>query len=161
MAAWLDDDRAALRVLRLLAAVPLPGGVVAAERDSRGRPRLPLLLKPGQYPGPTLGGLPEVPLSLLYWQPAAGRWQISGLQRATLNEQWPLQPLEQAVADRLDRLPSARDAVYLLVQRHYFHPPALDDARELPELLETAARWQAELLSGRVVAGAVPAAMPR
>lgn len=161
VAAWTDDDRRALRVLRLLASVPLPGGAAQADRDAHGRPRLPFVLQAGQYPGPTRDGLPSLPLRLLYWNPSLQRWQVSGLQAATTDERHPLLPFEDAVARRLEREPGARDAAHVLVAEHWFHPPVLDDARRVDALLAEADRWQRELLAGRIVGGDVRAPMLR
>ncbi len=155
VAVWLDDDRKAVRVLRLLAAVPLPHGAVKAKRDGRGRPLLPLVLQPNQYPGPTLNGVPSIPLQMLYWNPALERWQRSFVQRATAQEEHPLQPFEEAVVAHLEQQPGARDTVYVTLGAHWFHPPALDDTREIKRLLDESERWQMELLAGRIVAGEV------
>lgn len=161
VAAWTDDDHRALRVLRLLASVPLPGGATKADRDGQGRPRLPFVLTPGQYPGATRDGLPSLPLRLLYWNPSQQRWQLSGLQAPTMNEQHPLLPFEAAVVRRLEREPGARDAAHVLIAEHWFHPPVLDDARRVDALLAEADRWQRELQAGRIVGGDVRAPMLR
>lgn len=144
-AAWLDADQKALRALRVLAQVKLPPDLA---RDGEGRPLLPLVLKPGQYPGPTTGGLPSVPLGLLYWHADSQGWRISRLQRATLNEAWPLLPFEREVVARLPD----RDSAYLVHQTHVYQPPALDDAAEVTGFLADAERWRGELLAGRIVA---------
>lgn len=158
VATWLDDDRGAVRVLRVLASVPRDGVPV----DGRGWPRLPIVMTPGQYPGPTVGGtVPALDLQILYWHAGLGRWQRSGLQRPTMQEEHPLLPFEQAVAARLERTPGARDAVHVVIGEHWFHPPALDDTRRVGRLLAEAARWQAELLAGRIVGGDVKPAMLR
>lgn len=144
-AAWLDADQKALRALRVLVQVKLPPDIA---RDDQGRPLLPLALRPGQYPGPTTGGLPSVPLGLLYWHAGSQGWRISRLQRATMNEAWPLQPIEREVAARLPD----RDSAYLVNQLHVYQPPALDDAAEVDGFLADAERWRGELLAGRIVA---------
>src|SRR5690606_733955 len=108
-AVWLDEDRRATRVLRLLAAVPLPHGALKAKRDNRGRPILPLVLQPDQYPGPTRDGLPSLDLQMLYWNPALDRWQRSFVQKPTTQEEHPLLPFEEAVVARLEQQPGARD----------------------------------------------------
>jgi hypothetical protein len=158
VAAWIDTDRKALRALRQLASVPVAPDIA---RDRVGRPLLPLVLRRGQYPGPTLGELPALPLWMLYWNPARQRWQISELQRATNDEHHPLLAFEQAVVDRLGARPGGRDAVHLLLQHHYYQLPALDDARDVGTLLRDGAYWEAELQAGRIVAGPVLPAMLR
>lgn len=156
VAVWLDEDKNAVRVMRLLAAVPLPNGAARASRDKQGRPILPLVLKPDQYPGPTRDGLPMLNLQMLYWNPALERWQRSLLQEATMQEQYPLQPFEEAIVARLERSQtSARDTVYIVLGAHWFHPPALDDTRRIEPLLEECEMWQKELLAGQIVAGEV------
>lgn len=155
VAVWLDDDRKATRVLRLLAAVPLPHGAAKAKRDSRGRPLLPLVLQSDQYPGPTRGGVPSIDLQMLYWNPALERWQRSFVQYATRQEQYPLLPFEETVVARLEQLPSARDTVFIVLGAHWFHPPALDDTRRVKPLMEECDMWQRELLAGRIVGGEV------
>lgn len=149
VAAWLDDDRRALRVMRVLASLPRPPGAAGATRDTSGRPR------PGLVPwltGDTGHGhdaaRPLRPLQQLYWNPARTRWQISGLHRSTGREDDPLLPFEAAVAARVDRQPGARDAVHLLLQAHWYQPPVLDDARDIEPLLQDARRWQALLTAG-------------
>lgn len=159
VAAWLDVDRAAVRVMRVLASVPLPQGAAKADIDGQGRPQLPLVLEPGQYPGPTRGGLPALHLQMLYWNPSLDRWQRSGLQQATMHEDYPLLPFEEAVVARLDTTAGARDAVHVILGEHWFHPPALDDARRIGPLLEECARWEAELLAGRIIGGEVRPSM--
>ena len=161
VAVWLDEDRKAVRVLRVLASVPLPLGASKADRDGQGRPRLPLVLTPGQYPGPTMDSLPSLDLQMLYWTPALERWQRSGLQRATMDEEHPLLPFEDAVVARLEQTPGARDAVHIILGEHWFHPPALDDTRRVGALLDECDRWQSELLAGRIVGGEVKAPMLR
>jgi hypothetical protein len=155
VAVWLDEDRKATRVLRLLAAVPLPGGALAASRDKYGRPLLPIVMQPGQYPGPTRGGLPSLNLQILYWNPAFERWQRSFVQEPTMQEEYPLLPFEEAVVARLETLPGARDTVYITLGEHWFHPPTLDDTRRIEPLLEECDRWQKELLAGRIIGGEV------
>ncbi|MFT7723943.1 MAG: hypothetical protein QM788_14125 [Roseateles sp.] len=150
VAAWLGDGRRSLAALRLLASLPL---AAATPRDPAGRPLLPLLLKPGQYDGPTRKGLPELGFGLLYWNPALQRWQFSNVQAQTLHENDPLNPFQQAVAARLDAVPGAREAAHFIIDRRYYQPPALDDAQRVDELLRQAAFWQAELLAQRIVAG--------
>jgi hypothetical protein len=127
VAVWLDEDERAARVLRLLAAVALPHGALKAKRDGRGRPILPLLLQPGQYPGPTRDGLPSIDLQMLHWNPALDRWQRSFVQKPTTEEEHPLQPFEEAVVARIEQQPGARDTAYITLGAHWFHPPALDD----------------------------------
>jgi hypothetical protein len=161
VAAWLDDDRRAIRVMRVLASIPIPGGSAKANVDRYGRPLLPLVLKPNQYPGPTQDGLPSLNLQMLYWNPSLARWQRSELQRATIDENEPLLPFESVVVTRLEREANARDAVHIILGAHYFHPPALDDARRIGELLEECEYWQKELLAGRIVSGEVRASMLR
>lgn len=159
VAAWLDEDRKAIRVIRVLASVPLADGASKANRDGQGRPLLPLVLKPEQYPGPTRNGLPALDLQMLYWNPALDRWQRSFLQHATMDEEHPLLPAEAAVVARLEQTPGARDAVHVILGEHWFHPPALDDARRIDALLKECEQWQRELLAGRIVAGDVRAPM--
>ncbi|MFT3760420.1 hypothetical protein [Thauera sp.] len=153
VAAWLGDKRRALRAMRLLASLPL---AATAPRDRRGRPLLPLLLKPGQYDRPTVKGLPELGFRMLYWNPGLERWQLSDVQDGKARDSDPLLPFEQAVAARLDAVPGAREAAHFILQRHYYQPPALDDARHVDQMLQEAAFWQAELLAQRIVAGVVP-----
>lgn len=149
-AAWMDDDRGALRVLRVLASVP---GADKFTRDAHRRPIIPLRLQPDQYPGPTRDGLPLLDLGILYHDARTGRWHRSFLQTATSNEQFPLLPFEQAACARLD--PSA---VHVVMSAHYYQPYALDDARELGGFLAECDRWRHELLHGRIVEGeALPA----
>jgi hypothetical protein len=157
IAVWLDDDRKAVRVLRLLAAVPLPLGAANAIRDRQGRPLLPLVLKPDQYPGPTRDGLPSLDLQMLYWNPALERWQRSLLQETTMQEQHPLLPFERSVVTRLEQEPNARDTVYIILGAHWFHPPALDDTSRARPLMDECDKWQSELLAGRIVGGEVRA----
>lgn len=159
VAAWLDEDRAAVRVLRVLASVPLPYGAAKAKTDGRGRPKLPLVLKPEQYPGPTMDGLPALDLQMLYWNPSLSRWQRSGLQQSTTQEEYPLLPFEEAVVARLEKAHGARDAVHLILAGHWFHPPALDDARRIGPWLEECAQWEAELLAGRIIGGEIRPSM--
>ena len=161
VAVWLDDDRAAVRVMRVLASVPLSHGAEKTGRDGQGRPRLPLVLEPGQYPGPTMDMLPALNLQMLYWNPSLERWQRSELQRPTMDEEHPLLPFEDAVVARLERIAGARDAVHIILGEHWFHPPALDDTRRVGALLEECDRWQSELLAGRIVGGEVRAPMLR
>lgn len=144
-AAWLDADGKALRVLRVLAQVPLPAHIA---RDRYGRPLLPLALKPGQYPGPTMNGLPSITLGLLYWHAETGRWRRSELLRPTLHEEWPLLPFETETAARLPD----RDSAYLVRQLHAYQPPALDDAADVGDFLADAERWRGELLAGHILA---------
>jgi hypothetical protein len=155
VAVWLDEDRKAIRVIRILASVPLPNGAANAQRDKRHRPLLPLAMKPDQYPGPTLDGLPMLPLNMLYWNPALERWQRSLVQQGTGNEEHPLLPFEAEVVKRLDEQPGGRDAVHIILWAHWFQPPALDDARGIAGLLEQSQFWQQELLAGRIVGGKV------
>jgi hypothetical protein len=155
VAVWLDKDKKATRVLRLLAAVPLPHGAPKANRDTRGRPILPLVLQPGQYPGPTRDGLPSLSLQMLYWNPELDRWQRSFVQKATMQEEHPLLPFEEVVVAHLEQLPGARDTVFITLGAHWFHPPALDDTRRIKPLLEECDMWQKELLAGRIVGGEV------
>ena len=159
VAVWLDRDRKAVRVLRVLASVPLPYGAAKVDRDSQGRPRLSLVLKPEQYPGPTQNGLPALSLQMLYWNPSLERWQRSNLQGPTMNEDHPLQPVEEAVTHRLERSADARDAVHIVLGAHWFHPPALDDARRIGSLLEECRFWEGELLAGRIIGGEVKPSM--
>lgn len=159
VAVWLDEDRKAIHVLRVLASVPLPHGALKASRDSWGRPRLPLVLKPEQYPGPTQDGLPSLNLQTLYWNPSLDRWQRSHLQEPTTNEEHPLRPFEEAIGQRLDAIDGARDAVHIVLGGHWFHPPALDDARRIGPLLEECQFWEGELLGGRIVGGEVKPGM--
>lgn len=144
-AGWLDVDLKSLRALRVMAQVPLPEGIA---RDRHGRPLLPLALKPGQYPGPTMNGLPSITLGLLYWHAESGGWRRSELMRPTLDEEWPLQPFEVEVVARLPD----RGSAYLVHQTHVYRPPALDDAVEIDDFLADAERWRGELLAGRIVA---------
>jgi hypothetical protein len=157
VAVWLDEDRKATRVLRLLAAVPLPDGALKATRDKQGRPILPLVLKPDQYPGPTRDGLPSLNLQMLYWNPELDRWQRSFVQTPTMQEQYPLLPFEEVVVARLEQVPGARDTVFITLGAHWFHPPALDDTRRIKPLLEECDMWQKELLAGRIIGGEVRA----
>lgn len=161
VAAWLDEDRAAVRVMRVLASVPLPHGSAKANTDGQGRPQLPFVLKPDQYPGPTRDGLPALSLQMLYWNPGLGRWQRSGLQQATMEEEYPLLPFEEAIVARLDDSAGARDSVHIVLGEHWFHPPALDDARRIVALLDECARWESELLAGRIVGGEIRPSMLR
>lgn len=161
VAVWLDEDRKAVRVMRAIASVPLPHGATKADRDSQGRPRLPIVLKPGQYPGPTMDGLPSLGLQMLYWNPTLERWQRSELQRPTMDEEHPLLPFEEAVVARLEQTTGSRDAVHIILGEHWFHPPALDDTRRVGALLEECDRWQSELLAGRIIGGEVRAPMLR
>lgn len=144
-AAWLDSDAKALRAMRVLAAVPLPAEL---PRGALARPQLPLVLKPGQYPGPTIGGLPSLELQLLYWNAEGQRWHRSGLQRASTNEAHPLLPFEAAVAERLP----SREQAYLVMARHHYRPPALDDTADVAGFVAEAERWRGELLGGRILA---------
>lgn len=155
VAVWLDEDRKAVRVLRLLAAVPLPNGALKAHRDRQGRPILPLVLQPGQYPGATRNGLPSIHLQMLYWNPELDRWQRSLVQELTMQEEYPLQPFEDVVVARLEQQPGARDTVYITLGAHWFHPPVLDDTRRIKPLLEECDLWQKELLAGRIIGGEV------
>jgi len=161
VAAWLDEDRKAIRVMRVLASIPLAGGIAKANVDAHGRPLLALVLKPNQYPGPTQDGLPSLNLQMLYWNPSLERWQHSGLQRATADEEEPLLPFDSTVVTRLEREPGARDAVHIILGEHWFHPPALDDARRIGELLKECEYWEKELLAGRIVGGEVRQSMLR
>ena len=155
VAAWLDEERRAVRVMRVLASVPLEHGIAKANTDSHGRPILPLSLKPGQYPGSTRDGLPALYLQMLYFNPAHDRWQRSFLQYATGDEEHPLLPGEEALAAKLDTAPGGRDVVHVLLSRHWFHPPALDDAREIGAFLEDCEKWEKELRAGRIIVGEV------
>lgn len=157
IAVWLDEDRKATRVLRLLAAVPLPQGAAKANRDRQGRPLLPLVLKPEQYPGPTRDGLPWLALQMLYSNPALERWQRSFLQEPTMQEEHPLLPFEAAVVARLEQQPNARDMVCIVLGAHWFYPPALDDTRHAKSLMEECDKWQRELLAGRIIGGELEA----
>lgn len=161
IAVWLDSDRKAARVTRVLAAVPLPDGAMKANRDRFGRPLIQLVIKEDQYPGATIGGLPALPMQMLYWNPGLERWQRSELQRPSADEEDPLLPFDQEIVDRLDHVPGARDAVHLVLGEHWFHPPALDDTRRVGPLLEESQRWESELLAGRIVAGEVRESMLR
>jgi hypothetical protein len=161
VAVWLDADRMAARVTRVLASIPLPGGAMKANRDSYGRPKLPLVLRENQYPGSTIDGLPALPMQMLYWNPGLERWQRSELQRPSTDEEEPLLPFDQAIVDRMDQVPGARDCVHLVLGEHWFHPPALDDTRRIGPLLEESKRWESELLAGRIVAGDVRESMLR
>ena len=161
VAVWLDSDRKAARVMRVLASIPLPDGALQANRDRYGRPLLPLILKAGQYPGSTIDGLPALPMQMLFWNPALERWQRSELQRPSTDEADPLLPFDQAVVDRLDQQQGARDAVHLVLGEHWFHPPALDDTRRVGPLLEEAKQWESEVLAGRIFAGEVRETMLR
>lgn len=153
VAAWLDDDRRALRVMRVVASRPGPPDTALprpAQSQGQGQGQ-------GQSPGQ---GLPTRPLQQLYWNAARARWQISGLHTRSGREDDPLLPFEAAVAARLDRQPGARDAVHLLVQAHWYQPWVLDDARDIEPLLQDAARWADALQAGQVVTGPVgPAAL--
>lgn len=146
-AAWIDADRRALRVLRLLGTVP---GADQLPRDDFGRPVVPLKLKRGQYPGPTRDGVPSLYLGMLYVDPGTGRWHRSMLQYATADERHPLMPIEAAVCERLDPR-----AAYVVLSRHYYQPYALDDARETGAFLNDCAFWEQELRAGRIVQGDV------
>lgn len=161
VAVWLDADRKAARVTRVLVSIPLPDGAMKANRDSYGRPKLELVLKENQYPGSTIDGLPALPMEMLYWNPGLERWQRSELQRPSADEEEPLLPFDQSIVDRLDQVRGARDAVHLVLGEHWFHPPALDDTRRIGPLLEEAKRWESELLAGRIVAGDVRESMLR
>jgi hypothetical protein len=147
-AAWVDGDRKALRVLRLIGQVPLDDRVV---RDKHGRPELLLHLKPGQYPGPTRSAVPSLYLGMLYWNPDTQRWHRSMLQSATAEEHHPLVPFEESVCAAL---PDTR-SVYLVLSRHYYQPYALDDSRDIDAFLADAAFWSGELAAGKIVARAV------
>lgn len=144
-AGWIDPDNGTLRALRVLAQVPLPADT---PRDRHGRPLLATVLKPGQYPGSTMNGLPYVHLSLLYWDAGSGGWRRTELLRPTMNEAWPLQPFEREVVARLPD----RHSVYFVHQTHVYRPPALDDAAEVGDFLAHAERWRTELLAGRILA---------
>lgn len=153
IAVLLEDHRKAVRMIRVLASVTLPHGAATAATDKYGRPQLPFTLEAEQYPGPTSGGLPEVPLHMFYWNPALERWQRTRLQQATTNEEWPLTPLEAAVVTQLELTGGARDAVHVFSWRDYYQPPALDDTRSIGEFLEETTYWQRELLTGRIIGG--------
>jgi hypothetical protein len=144
-AGWLDVDHRSMRALRVLAQLPLPDGVA---RDRHGRPLLPLSLKPGQYPGATINGLPDVTLGIMYWHAESAAWRRTQLMQPTMNEDWPLQPFEAQVVARLPD----RGSVYFVHQTHVYRPPVLEDAAGIHEFMAYAERWRAELLSGRVVA---------
>lgn len=144
-AGWVDPDNGTLRALRVLAQVPLPADT---PRDRYGRPLLATVLKPGQYAGSTMNGLPYVTLSLLYWHAESGGWRRTELLRPTMNEAWPLQPFEREVVARLPD----RDSVYFIHQTHVYRPPVLDDAAEVDDVLAYAERWRGELLAGRILA---------
>lgn len=143
-AAWIDDDRRALRVLHILARIPEAADF---KRDPFGRPVVPLRLKRGQYPGPTRDGLPSLYLGMLYFDSSTGRWHRSFLQYPSAEEQHPLLPFEDSICARLDP-----KAIHVVLSRHYYQPYALDDAREIDAFLADRAKWQQELLNGRIVA---------
>ncbi len=149
-AAWIDDDRQALRVLRLLARVPLSERTT---RDQYGRPVISVQLERNQYPGATRNGLPSLYLGMLYWNDSTQRWHRSLLQYPTTDEQHPLLPFEETVSASLDR-----GSAYFVMSTHYYRPYALDDAREINEFLDAAAFWERELAAGRIVpSGVLPA----
>ena len=147
-AAWVDDDRKALRVLRVLGRVPLDERITW---DTHGRPVLPLQLKRGQYPGATRDGLPSLYVGMMYWNQESQRWHRSMLQSATADEQHPLLPFEDVVSTALPD----KQSVYLVLSRHYYQPYALDDTRDIHEFLEDAAFWERELTAGKIVTRAV------
>lgn len=146
-AAWIDDDRRALRVMRVLASIP---DATRLQLDKHRRPLVPLKLKPDQYPGTMRNGIPFLYLSMVYHDPVTKRWHRSDLQDRTGDEQHPLLPFDAAVCARLD--PSA---VHVVRTTHYYQPYALDDAREIEGFLAGCAKWQQELLNDRIVAVAV------
>jgi len=120
-AAWLDDDGRALRVLRVLGRLPLP-----------------LPLPPGTT---TLPGAPQRPPEVLTWHADSARWRKSGLGRSLGPADWPLLPIEAALAARLPD----REGAFLVLPFHAYQPPVLDDAAGIHAYLADAERWRAAL----------------
>lgn len=149
-AAWQDGDGRALRVLRLLGRVRLDTGV---PRDAAGRPRLPMT--PSLVPSVAPGALPAWRPSLLYRHAASGTWRKTGLDSAEGPADWPLLPIEAALAARLPDDPAV---AYLVAGFHAYQPPVLDDAAGLGTFLAQAERWREALQGARVlVVPALPA----
>lgn len=129
-AAWLDDDGRALRALRLLARVPLPAAAT-------GQPRLATTLP---------GSLPRRPPEVLYWHAASATWRKTGLTRSLGPDDWPLLPIEAALAARLPE----REGAYLVLPFHAYQPPVLDDANGVHDYLADTEAWRTALLAGQV-----------
>lgn len=118
-AAWLDDDSRSLRVLRVLGRLPLP-------------------LPPGTT---TLPGAPQRPPEVLTWHTESARWRKSGLGRSLGPADWPLLPIEAALAARLPD----REGAFLVLPFHAYQPPVLDDTAGIHDYLADAERWRAVL----------------
>ena len=126
-AAWVDEDRKAVRAVRYLAEVPIDASL---EWDKYSRPVLPLSLQPEQYPGSERNGLPDIYISMLYWNKANDQWHTSPLLKETANDMHPLRPIEEELGKRFNKV-----AVHRYLMDHYFLPPMLDDALRADEFL--------------------------
>lgn len=142
-AAWQDDDGQALRALRVLARIELG---TAVPRSPTGRPMLSRPAQAADLPGWT----PE----LLYWHAASGSWRKTGMPHQRGPDDWPLQPIEAAVARRLPQTAPEREGGFLIASFHAYQPPVLDDVSELPGFLADAERWRVALIDRRLLSAA-------
>ena len=139
--ALLSANRRMLHVARYLGAVPLtPGNSV--------EPQLPLAFGPNDYRGfGTIDGRPNLEIFVLWWDQGRSAWRTSKLQGLAGSDDLA-DVLEPHVASRL----SAREHAHLFRYAEIdlvFHPNRIS----MKDFLGEAARLEADLAGGKVVAG--------
>ena len=151
-AALLDRERRTVTVARTLGALPLAADT---KRGPHARPTIPLTLQPGQYVAGrgTVDGLPNLEITVLYWDGGAGRWRASEVQTRTAREDEALPPLLAWIAERL----TDRESAHLLRVGAFRLAPTERDPIPLPDFLHSAQVYETDLAAGRIIAGKVAA----
>jgi hypothetical protein len=133
----LSENRRALLVVRFLGTAPM----AAATFEPHLWPEFPLV-----------EGAPDHRVMTLFWRPARGEWDVSGLQHTMSWDEDPNDPVRAAMIARV----GGRDRVGLVRVAEWdleFHPDAVD----VDAFLASAARAEEALRTGTLLRG-VPVA---
>ena len=143
--ARLSSNRRNVFIARYLGSVP---STAATQSAPSAAPEFAIGPAANEYSGAgSIDGRPNLDVFVLWWDVQAGRWRTGKLQGGMDNEELAAE-LEPDVAHRL----GARDHAHFFRYVSYdvvFHP----DRANAAEFLQQAARLEADLAAGKIVAG--------
>jgi hypothetical protein len=144
--ALLKDNRRDVYVARYIGSVPLSSSTYD---DFRSAPKFSMGFKDGDYIGNgSIDGLPNLDIVMLWWDEKKSAWHSAKLQGNVGADEEEVATLEPEVARRL----SAKEQAHFFSYRHYdvqFHA----DRVNTTEFLSQAARFEADLAAGKIIAG--------